>query len=321
MEPSIDFSKHYVVYGHGVRDVDAKDTSNPTSHFTLDSNYRIVTLHMPGKEIFKELVRIILNKISTKSTEINDLFLISCPIARKTCKERLENELIKGYFLGQFQTNSEKTTKELSNIINSFDDFDSDNESEPSHETRTSFDMNLDSYQLKFSNQEELKNYLEVNIAKIKRLLNFEIRLYRPGEQCPKLRLDFKIVHSLSLLKGGIFPFENFQDFNLDLYELSLSSSQSEKINSLVKFNDKVQYVFDDADIDSNKLSFFKTIKPIVPTGTLVVLACGSYDLDFGRRMKERVKEKNTDSVLQLVRTKSISGQEATFRKYFIKYD
>ncbi len=320
MEPSIDFTKHYIVYGHGARDVYAKDTENPVANFILEPTYRIVTLHMPGKEIFKELVRIILNKISTKSTEINDLFLINCPIARKACRERLENQLISEYFLDRFRSNPENTNKELSKIINSVNDSDSDNESENIQEPRE-FDLSLDSYNLTFYSQTELKNYLEENINKIKKNLNFEIRLYRPGESCPKLRLDFTLTNSLSLLKGGIFPFETFSRFDLDSYELLLSAGQGEKINSLVNFNDEFQYVFDNTDTSRSKLSFFNTIKPIVPTGTLVVLACGSYELNFGKTMKWKEKEAKTDKVIKLVRKNSIKGQEATFRKYYIKYD
>ncbi len=320
MEPSINFSKHYIVYGHGARDVYAKDTENPVANFILEPTYRIVTLHMPGKEIFKELVRIILNKISTKSTEINDLFLINCPIARKACRERLENQLISEYFLDRFRSNPENTNKELSKIINSVNDSDSDNESENVQEPRE-FDLSLDSYNLTFYSQTELKNYLEENINKIKKNLNFEIRLYRPGESCPKLRLDFTLTNSLSLLKGGIFPFETFNHFDLDSYELLLSAGQGEKINSLVNFNDEFQYVFDNTDTSRSKLSFFNTIKPIVPTGTLVVLACGSYELNFGKTMKWKEKEAKTDKVIKLVRKNSIKGQEATFRKYIINYN
>ncbi len=323
METGIDFSKHYIVYGHGARDVNAKDVENPTSHFTLDPAYRIVTLHMPGKEIFKDLVKIILNKISTKSTEINDLFLINCPIARKTCKERLENQLIIEYFLNQFRSNPKNTNEELSDIINRVDNSNSGNESESEmvQESRE-FDLNLDSYNLTFHSQAELKDYLEANINKIKKNLNFEIRLYRPGESCPKLRLDFTLTNSLSLLKGGIFPIETFNRFDLDSYELLLSAGQYEKINSLVNFNDEFQYVFDNIDTSFSKLSFFNTIRPNVPTGTLVVLACGNYRLDFGKtKMKERDREKKTDSILKIVRKNSLRGQDATFRKYIINYN
>lgn len=318
MASDIDFSKHYIVYGHGARDIKSNNR-DVTSNFTLNSNYRIVTLHAPGKEIYKPLVKIVLNKIAKKSVMINDLFLINCPIARKICKERFENELIKEYFIEKFKRYPEKTNEELNEINNSViklldyeinDELYEPESTEP--ERFIDFD-DLTNNSINIRTIEELNEYLEVNFEQIKKKLNFEIRLYRPGDLCPKLRLDFKIYHSLSLLKGGIFNINTFDNFNLEDYELEYIRTKKQTINSLVNFNNKYQYVFDNADISDSKLSFFDTIRETIPTGTLVILSCGSYDgIDNTKLTSDKIK---------LVRTNSDIRQNTTFRKYYIKYD
>lgn len=310
----IDFNKHYVVYGHGARDIIRSSKTVITSNFTLGQNYRIVTLHMPGKQIFKQLVKIILDKISRKSLMINDLFLIKCPIARKICRERLENELIIEYFSDQFTRYPEKTNKELNEIENTIgNDYESDDESDEKTDTERGISLdNLDLINIKTT--DELNTYLQTNLEKIKKKLNFEIRLYRPGDLCPKLRMDFKIFHSLSLLKGGIFNINSFDSFNLENYELTFIRDRKQSVNSLVSFNNDFQYVFDNSDISDFKLSFFDTIKEQIPTGTLIVLSCGTYS----NGINDNPVNPRTVS---LVRANSLSRQNATFRKYVIKYD
>jgi len=313
MSSDINFNKHYVVYGHGVRDIKIKpEETIPESHFNLSPNYRVVTLHVPGKQIYNELVKIITNKISKKSVMINDLFFISCPLARKTCIEKLENELIMEYFSDQFSYNPENVNKMLNDIVNSYSDTDTDEEIE-----LQSQDMNFNLTELNLINIHtlvELKTYLESNLKKIKKNLNFEIRLYRPSELCPKLRFDFTINNSLSMLKGGIFDVNTFENFDLDDYELIISTDKTKSLHSLVNFNNKYQYVFDEVDESVCKKSFFATIKKQVPTGTLIVLSCGDYSNGINNKCLQ-------EKTLELVRSKSTSGQEAIFRKYKINYN
>lgn len=312
----IDFNKHYVVYGHGARDIIRSSKTVITSNFTLGQNYRIVTLHMPGKQIFKQLVKIILDKISTKSSMINDLFLINCPIARKICRERLENELITEYFSDQFTRYPEKTNKELNEIKNTIsNDYESDDESDEKTDIEIERVINLDNLDLiNIKTTDELNTYLQTNLNQIKKNLNFEIRLYRPGDLCPKLRMDFRIFHSLSLLKGGIFNINLFDSFDLENYELTVIRDKKQSVNSLVSLNNDFQYVFDNSDISDLKLSFFDTIKEQIPTGTLIVLSCGTYS----NGINDNPVNPRTVS---LVRANSLSRQNATFRKYIIKYN
>ena len=128
------------------------------------------------------------------------------------------------------------------------------------------------------------------------------------------MRLDFNIYNSLSLLKGGVFNINTFDNFNLEDYELEYIRTKKQTIKSLVNFNNSNQYVFDNADITDGKLSFFDTIREIIPTGTLVVLSCGSYT--NGTNNNEVPDDKK-----KLVRTHSDIRQNATYRKYTIKYD
>ena len=90
------FNDHYLVFGHGLRLVnDSEDGKNIDTNFTLDPNYRVVTLHTPGKDIYNKLVKIITNQIKKKSEFINQLFYIRCPIARGNAKKTLEDSFIK----------------------------------------------------------------------------------------------------------------------------------------------------------------------------------------------------------------------------------
>ena len=163
MASSIDFTKHYVVYGHGARDIKSHK-KNITPNFTLESNYRIITLHVPGKKIYKPLVRIVLDKISKKTALINDIFNISCPIARQAVKTRFENELIQEYFIEKFQRHPEKTNEELNEINNStiqLFDYEIDDELSESANTQSASFLDLDDLTV---NSINIKTVEEFNI-------------------------------------------------------------------------------------------------------------------------------------------------------------
>jgi hypothetical protein len=96
------FNNNYLVFGHGARLVNEKDGKNIDSSFPLDSNYRIVTLHVPDGEINDKLVKIITNQISKKANFINNLFLIGCPVARGIARKELEKKSKLNFFQSIF---------------------------------------------------------------------------------------------------------------------------------------------------------------------------------------------------------------------------
>jgi hypothetical protein len=283
-----DFKNHYLVFGHGLRLVTESNGQNTNSNFTLDPNYRVVTLHTPGKDIFNKLVKIITNQIEKKSEFINQLFLINCPIARGNAKKNLEDSFIKDYIIDMFN----QTPDKLQDILEEYFDEDSSI--------------------IDIKTIDDLKKYLnKLDYTDLKSNLNFEIRTYRAGELCPKLLIDFKVQKSLGYLKGGLYKVSEFKNFDYDSYNdmqsfASISSPgvESEQLKTAVTFDEGVKYVFDDADISKGN-SFFKTIKSPVPSGLLVVLSCGTY---------------NTKPHSN-VRRESIDRQNAPYRKYYIKYN
>lgn len=282
MSEEID-NKH-IVFAHGLRlsDIDR-------SHFTLGDGYRVITLHIPGKNIEEFLVKIILNQINDKMDKIDDLFTISCPIGRNETRKILENNFIKDYFTSQFKMNLNKANDELEQLLQEID---------PSI-----------TYE-KINNITKFKKYLEtLNYEEIKRNLNFEIRTYRSGDQMPRLLLQFRFVKKLSLIPGGIYKKDSFNDFDFDTESLlSEFKSAEDKIKSLVDFDLEKKYVFDSNDIKEVKdgVSFFETIKSKIPSGLLVVLSCGKYD---GKSTREQ-------------RSKSTQRQRETrYRKYYVNYE
>jgi hypothetical protein len=282
-----------LIFGHGLRLVNEVDGKNIDSNFTLDPNYRVVTLHIPGKEIFNKLVKIVTNQIAKKSEFINQLFYIKCPIARAHAKKSIENSFIKDYIIDIFKQTPYKLPETLEEFF--YEDPNTVN-------ITTLGELN-----------QYLDNPINLDYTDIKSGLNFEIRTYRPGNLCPKLLLDFKMQKKFGNLKGGIYPVTEFKDFDYDKYdeiqELSSMGSpgvESNVIQSAVPFSSDEQYVFDSADEKLGRgIDFFETIRPVVPTGLLIVLCCGIY----------------SDRPQPLVRKASIDRQNAYYKKYKIKYE
>jgi len=284
------FNNHYLVFGHGLRLINERDIQSVDSNFTLDPNYRVVTLHTPGKDIYNKLVKIITSQIEKKSESINQLFYIKCPIARGTAKKALEDSFIKDYVIDIFKETPDKLPYVLDDIFNE--------------------DPSL----INIKTLDELNKYLsDLDYTYIKSTLNFEIRTYRPSELCPKLLIDFKIQKSMSNLKGGMYNISEFKNFNYDAYDdmqefASLGSPgvESTQLNLAVTFDTGVKYVFDDADAQLGRgTSFFKTIRQPVSSGLLIVLSCGAFN----------------DRPNPYVRKASFDRQNAHYRKYYIKYN
>jgi hypothetical protein len=285
------FNDHYLVFGHGLRLVnDSENEKNIDSNFPLDPNYRVVTLHTPGKEIFNKLVKIITNQIEKKSEFISQLFSIKCPIARGSAKKNLEDSFIKDYVIDIFKETPDKLPDILEELL--YED--------PST--------------INFKTLDELKQYLSLlDYTEIKSNLNFEIRTYRPGELCPKLLIDFKVQKRLGYLKGGLYKVSEFKNFNYDVYDemqglatIGSPGVESTQLKSFVTFDESLKYVFDGADARLGRgTSFFKTIRPPVSTGLLIVLSCGTY----------------SDKPHPYVRKASFDRQNAPYRKYYIKYN
>lgn len=289
-----DFTKEYVVFSHGLRLV-----SEGESSFRLGPNYRIVTLHQPGKKIKDNLTRIILDQIDSKISLINNLFSIGCPIARQSVRENLEKCFIVDWLVQRHQDpiSNDKLVKDLASIC----------------------DPNA--YEQEITTNAQLKAYVDtLNFARIKSYLGFEIRTYRPNEYAPKLLLEFKFNKSLTNINSGIFNSKDFKDFDFDKTEelnsissISSNSSNSSSvehssINSLIKFNNSYSYVFNPYDIDyPTDKSFFDTIKSKIKTGLIVVLSCGCYD---------------GDPMTKELRSCSVERQKAPYnKKYMINYD
>ncbi len=287
MEPDIpNFNKKYIVFGHGSRLEASAD------NFKVDPNYRIVTMHIPGKIINNSLVKIVLNQIDDKIDAINTLFTISCPIGRHEVKVNLENNFIKDYIrfiFIKYKGNYGKVTKLLDDIYISYDLEDP------------------------IENIEDLNKILnKQNYDDIKSILNFELRTYRPGDLCPKLLLSFQFNKSLSLISPGIFDSNSFKDFDYDETSEKISIQtigkhlvgfKSDNPESLVDF-DNDTYVL---NIGSSKDKLFlDKIRTYVPTGLLVILSCGIFN----------------KPQTQLQRRNSLERQKLTYgRKYIINYN
>ena len=250
------FDNKYIVYSHGSKIIDEDSHT-----FSLGPNYRIITLHVPGKQIYIELARIILEQIDSKAKSINSLFDIGCPIARGIIREQLENSFIKDWLLSKHHDpiNRHNLIKDLHNIM---------------------YVPNTE-----ITNVTELRSCLgTLDYNDIKKKLNFQIRIYRPNEECPKIKLEFKFPEKLTNNIPGIFNTSDFRGFDLDMTdELNAisklaPSAGTSSIESVVKFNDKLQYFFDSADIVNTEKEkpFFDTIKKRVHSGLIIILACGT---------------------------------------------
>ena len=242
-----DFTKHYVALAHGLRLVSGGDS------FILGPNYRMVTLHVPGRKIKDSLTKIILDQIHSKMSLIDNLFIIGCPIARQSVRENLEKSFIVDWLLKKHKEpiSIDNLTKDLASI------------GDPN------------AYSTKITTRTQLVEYIEtLNFSQIKSSLEFEIRTYRPNELAPKMVLEFKLNDSNHIAPSGIFD----KTANL----ISPSS-----IKSLVNFNDKNSYLFDKSDIECpNDKSFFDKIKPIINTGLIVILSCDCYKGEPTRELK-----------------------------------
>jgi len=283
---SPDFNKQYVVFAHGVRLVEENESS-----FQLGPDYRIVTVHIPGKKIKDDLVRIILNQISSKIELINNLFSIACPIARQYVKENLENSFIIDWLVQRHPNpiNSENLSNDLLMI--------GDDDSHTHTITRT----------------DEIKPHLLPRLNQIKERLGFEIRTYRPNDYAPKILLDFTFSNSLTNVKSGIFKADAFKDFDFDdADELNLISQISSDvavspIKSIIPFKKSYTYLLDKSNLRDDEKSFFDTIKPKISSGLIVFLSCGCYE---------------GEKITHEMRSASIERQRQTYsRKYKINYD
>lgn len=282
IEPN--FNKHYLLFGHNL--TFTKITAD--THFPLDPHYRIVTLHAPEETIQNKLIKIVTNQINAKSPFINNLFIIKCPIARGNIKRELENSFIKGYFTDIYLKTPDKLPEALEDILY------------------------VDPLTVNIHTLTELNTYLEtLNYDKIKRDLNFEIRIYRPGDQCPKLLIDFDITNNQSKLKGNIYDVNTFKNFNLDEYELlqdqkKITNDTTHDLTSCVNFKLNKKYFFDETDVKLHKNSegFFNTINPIIPTGLIIVLSSGAY----------------YDKTNFISRNSLNERQNAYYKKYAIEY-
>lgn len=291
MEPSTsssapDFNKQYIVFAHGLRLVEGGESS-----FKLGPDYRIVTVHIPGRKIKDDLVRIILNQISSKISLINNLFSIGCPIARQSVRENLENCIIIDWIVERHPNpiNWDKLAQDLMLIGDE------------------------DSHSHTISTNQQIRNYLIPKMNQIKRKLGFEIRTYRPNEYAPKILLDFDFASRLTNVKSGIFKADSFKNFDYDktdeLNLISKISSDVEEspIKSIVPFKKSYAYLLDKSELGEDEKSFFDTIKPKINSGLIVLLACGCYS---GEKMTQEL------------RSVSVERQRQTYsRKYKINYD
>lgn len=269
------FNSSYLIFSHGSRMEPSSDS------FILPDNYRLVTLHIPGKEIRENLVKLIFNQIQKKADAINNLFNIKCPIARGDVKTHLENLFIIDYLKYLFLTDgSSKIKLHLDNYFIEYE-----------------YDKPIDSL-------EDLNNILKnQDYDQIKKILSFEIRTYRSGDQCPKILLDFTFFKSLTNISSGIFNTNLLKNFNYDNMS-ELINLGNENIKSLVDFENK-SYVFDNKLKTSDKLPFFNKIKDTVPSGLLILLACGIFNIP-----QTKLERKNSDL-----------GQNLIYKKYYIDYN
>jgi hypothetical protein len=288
MEPSSlapDFNNQYVVFSHGTRLIEDGESS-----VRLGPDYRIVTVHIPSRKINDNLVRILLNQISSKIGLINGLFSIGCPIARQAVRENLENCFIIDWLVQRHPDpiNKDKLENDLLEIG---DD-----------------DLSID----QITNNSQIKDYLLPRLTHIKTRLGFEIRTYRPNEMAPKLFLDFNFTSRLTNVKSGIFKAKDFDGFDFDKTdELNLISSissvvEESPIKSIVNFNKSYSYLFDRSTLHAGERSFFDTIKPKINSGLIVIVSCGCYDGKITREL----------------RSASVERQKAPYlRKYKINYE
>jgi hypothetical protein len=284
------FNNYFLVFTHKLGIVNKNESIDiDTNNFSLNTNYRVVTLQTPGQNIHTKLVNIITNQIAKKSVFINQLFLIKCPIARGNAIIKLEDAFIRDYFIDIFNKNPEKIKNALEDILIVNNILDN------------------------FSSLEELKQYLDtLDYNIIKSNLNFKIRMYRPGDLCPKLLLNFKNQKIQDNLNEGIYKTNIFSNFNYnDSYKSqSLSNGftyiEPEQQQSIMKFDENTQYIFDNTDNElKSKTNFFTTISHDIPSGLLIVLNCVSYN----------------DKQQPYLQKTSLERQNATYKKYLIKYN
>ncbi len=257
MDNSFNFS--YLIFSHGL------SIQESSSNFVLPPTYRLVTLHVPGETISTNLINIIFDQIEAKTDMINNLFNINCPIARGTVKKMIEDNMIIDYLKKKFNQDPKNIKKYLIKYNIKYD----------LNETIETIDQ--------FN-----KIIQEQNLEDIKKIIKFELRIYRSGDMCPKLLLNFKIDQMLSSVPAGIYNVLGLKDFNNDKTSKEIDFKKKQ-MNPLIDLEQK-KYVFE---------SFFGKIKNNVPGGLLILLACDT-----------------------LQRPQSnLTKQNVIYKKYLIEYD
>jgi hypothetical protein len=182
--------------------------------FPLEPSYRIVTLQKDDDKPYSKLVKIITNQIKHKSYYINLLFAINCFTARRNVKERLENQFIKDYIIHSYKKNPSQLAVILQDLFL------------------------VDPLIVNIKNLNELNNYLEtLNYTKIKSELNFEINIF--NTEIPKFLVKFNNHNSKSKIINGLYNTKSFKN----------NSSKFTNLVPIIKFDDNVNYVFDQSDI------------------------------------------------------------------------
>lgn len=182
--------------------------------FHLEPLYRIVTLQKYDDKPYSKLVKIITNQIKDKSYYINNLFIINCPMARRTSKERLENQFIKDYIIDSYK----KVPLQLAVILEDL--------------------FLVDPLIVNIKNVNELNIYLEtLNYSMIKSELNFEIKMF--DTEIPKFLVKFNNHNNKSKIISGLYNTKSFEN----------DSSKSTNLVPIINFDDNVNYVFDQSDI------------------------------------------------------------------------
>ncbi len=254
MNTDSNFDKSYVILGHNIGYSNGY-SNGYKNNFMVKPEYLIITLHNDiENSIPDNLLSIILNQINNKIKSIKDLTYINCPIGSASVRTNIENNFIKDYVRAMFlihsaptpaHTQYDKFKKILSNIF---------------------INYNPD---IKYITQDLIEALLDnQDYDKIKKLLGFKIQIYKPGDYCPILLLNF---NSSNLVNLGIFNLNEQTKFDSNL-------------KSIVQFDNESNYLFE--QLVSNKSSgvdnnLFDTIQTNIPSGLLIVLNCKKNKLEL----------------------------------------
>ncbi len=265
----------YLLVSHGLR-INI-DNDFDKSHFIVPENFNLITFHTPGEKLFNKLGFIIQEYLPTYYKNITDTFILHIKERREKLN-LIENQMIIEYIYKKLEyVNNEEDSREESNIYGL----------EPINKLEVIvFDYIFDNTE-DVNNLTQSKKLINDNIDKIKKNLNFQIRVYPNKSQAPKM--DFQFEGGT----GGFMGLFNINSLPENLFNMDKHIAEHDEKG----IPQKVELL--DLSINKSfKLSDFYTEEDILKilqdnnqTGNLFIFSCGSYNKELPKIIRQKSSE------------------------------